>query len=460
MAKKNIGIVLQYYELRDDIPPLLNTLSNHCNVVLFAREKDLEKVNEPFEKRAIPDLPNTIPNKIWSFLYLLGGNIPQSRENYRSWCIRRIALEKSRWSKIKLRIILEVRSLLGGLINFDKYLAHLEVNCGVRTDDLDAFLAMSDVYDVNLLTCILRSDKPLFFYIYSWDHIAKHHKFSHRVEKYLTWHQGITEDLTEIHKIDPSTIIELGSTQLSLVHDHLNSANAIPKTSNKIPFVYYACTWGCRPTITQEINLIKWLAETLFEIAPDVLLVVRPYPNAKMFDQYQSLLGIENIQIENIDIKGSAVIFEKDGLTEKYRKINEAALLIHSGSTIGLEAAYFDTPVVFLAPADFDYGLPPKSPHHLLKLFQQRHLQKYMLGSSSINIVRNRRDLAATLQSILKNPDRFLEYNRELSSLMILKSRSEISSEFIEHVEEVIYKKMSSSESSSCSSTLCEDVNA
>ena len=111
---KKLGVVLQYYELRDDIPKILKALSDHWEIVLFAREQDLAKVTERFEKRPIPKAKKTIKNKLWNFLFLIAGNIPLSKFNYKSWSIRRISLEPKYLTRIKLRILLRIRLLLGG----------------------------------------------------------------------------------------------------------------------------------------------------------------------------------------------------------------------------------------------------------------------------------------------------------------------------------------------------------
>lgn len=431
---KKLGVVLQYYELRDDIPETLKALSDHWEIVLFASKQDLAKVTESFEKRPIPKAKKTIKNKLWNFLFLIAGNTPLSKFNYKSWSVRRISLEPKLITRIKLRILLRLRLLLGGCIPFDKLLEKLNLNTDVKVADIDVFLAMSDVYDVNFLACIFNADKPLLFYVYSWDHIAKHHKFSHRVSKYLTWHKGISDDLEEVHNIKRSKISELGSTQLAFMNGYLNNSSE----NKKHPFVYYGCTYGNRFAIPQEIKLIKWLSRELTKINPNISLLIRPYPNAMLFNQYEELLNQQNIIIENLDTDGDTVSFQKDSPQEKYQKISDAALFFHSGSTIGLEASYLNTPVMFLAPDDFDYGISASSPHHLLKYFQQRHLQKYLLHSFAPNVIRKKQNLPVVLKNALENPDSFLDYNRDVSGLMNLKSIDEIALEISETAERLI----------------------
>lgn len=337
--QKKLGVVLQYYELRDDIPETLKALSDHWEIVLFASKQDLAKVTESFEKRPIPQAKKTIKNKLWNFLFLVAGNIPLSKFNYKSWSARRISLEPKRSSRVKLQILLRIRLLLGGSVHFDKLLERLNLNTDVKVADIDVFLAMSDVYDVNFLACIFNAGKPLLFYIYSWDHIAKHHKFSHRVSTYLTWHKGISADLEEVHNINRSKISELGSTQLAFMNGYLNKRCKGKKNTSKETFVYFGCTFGNRFAIPQEIKLIKWLSRELAKINPTIPLLIRPYPNAMLFSQYEELLNQQNIIIENLDTDGETVRFQKDSPEEKYRKISDAALFFHSGSTIGLEAS-------------------------------------------------------------------------------------------------------------------------
>lgn len=435
---KRLGVILQYYNSRNDLPILLDHLAQHWDLVLFARKQDLDLVTSDFEKRAIPPLPRTLSNRFQKFVYQAAGNIPSSKQNYRFWNKRRIGQQKKLSAKIRLGILLQIRMLFSGLVPFDKYMSKLTLDRSTKVDDVDAFFAMSDVYDINFMAQALETNKPFVNYIYSWDHVGKYHSFSKQVSRHMTWHKGITQDLCELHKIDPAIVNEIGSTQLTIVENYI-SANGNRKTNSKqAPYVYYAGTMGYPEAITQEMNAVKFLANTMARVAPDTKLVVRPYPNSKMFSLYNELANLPGLELENVKVSGNRIEFLKDTAEEKYSKIKNASLVVHMGSTIGLEAAYFDTPVVHLAMEDFDYGIPTSSPQHISHTLAQRHLQKYMLHSQERNVVRQSDDLSSFVRDALDNPENFLKYNNELTSHIPLRSMTELAQELTDLTEQLI----------------------
>lgn len=431
--KRKLGVIVQYFHQRDDLPPLLDALSDHWELVLFAKPEEIRRIDCNFEIRPISNSP-TLWNRLWTFAYEALGNIPGSRRNFKFWNLRRIAQQTNIWKRKRQRTFLAIRQVFANTISFDFYLSKLQLVATASIDDIDIFLATTDIYDINFFNHAVRSNKPVFIYVYSWDHAGKYCRYPRRIAGYLTWNSHISEDVRELHRVPSDVFLELGSTQLAIVAEY-KSRSPISKRLVEHRYVYYAATMGYPEAVEQEIRVIQWLASTLLAIAPDITLRIRPYPNAKVFRPYRSLTKLKNVEIENAVISEDSVVFQRDSIDEKYKKIEDAELFIHMGSTIGLEASYFNTPVIHLAPSDFDYGYPLNSHCHLRHTLDQRHLQRYMLSVDFPNVVKLSGQLETVLTMGIREPESLLNYNRLLSGMTPLKSFGELGSELTRLIE-------------------------
>jgi len=427
-----MGFIVQYYNDRDDLPELLAALENEWVVVLFARADDLARIDTKLEKRVLPEPSKGLWNRLVNVMYSMAGNIPTSYRTFRFWHFRRMARAESSLVQFFRKAQLACRILSGGPFSFDRYLRTITLNRSVALDDIDIIFAMTDVYDVNVLAQITESDKPFLNYVYSWDHAGKYTRFSKKNTRYLVWHDGIKDDLTELHGIDAKNINVIGSTQLAILDDYIINTDIADKPIQKEPYVYYAGTMGYPEATEQELRAVKFLAHVLKTVAPETKLLFRPYPNVKMISQYRELSNLKNVELENIVISEGSVTFVRDRPEDKYSKIEEAALFVHMGSTIGLEAAYLNTPVLYLVMDDFDYGYPANSVHHIRNTFSQRHLEKYFLSSETSNVIRSSGDLAEVLKTGIENPKILMSYNKEITAAIPLASIQRIAARISE----------------------------
>ena len=417
-----LGIVVQYFDFRNDVRQLIEKLSQDYEVILYAREEDLQKIDVKYPVRVIRAYNRTPRNRLWNLLYALFGNLPASKTNYYRWKRRRLDTYARRLTKLRERALLLLSIRLPSLIDFDTYLRGLDFDDRTEIDDIDVFFSFTDVYDTYFLAHLRSEKKAIVTYVYSWDHAAKYHRFSRTADTYLTWNDHIEEDLTSLHGIDPRNITSIGSSQFAYIEEYKRQTASERAPVYDFEYVYFGAAAGYLRVAEQEVQVVKILAETLHDIDPSVKLVVRPYPLVGDQALYDALELLPNVLFDRYREEGATRIFTDESIFEKFNKIKHAKAFVHIGSTMGLEASYFDTPVIHLDLQDVDFGVDEEDNSYVGHLVHSYHGEKYMLLNEHPNVVTELGDLRGVLETALTEPGQLLAYNRKLASKTELRS--------------------------------------
>jgi hypothetical protein len=421
-----VGIVIQHYDARNDVRELIDYLENSDEVVLFGSCQALREISTPSEKRAFRQHIR-IRDLFWLQAWNLFGELPASRNNFLITELFKLA----GLSPVRRRIAglrLKLRLMLPSLISFDFLLDRLGGSDTTLVEDIDRFLVITEVSSSPFLSGVLRAGIPVDAYVYSWDHACKHATFSKRIDRWLVWHEGIAQDLVELQRVPSDRIRVVGATQLAYVHEYL-SRPELRERRIDAAYMYYGCGVGIIEMAGQEARLIEMLAETLQRVAPDVRLLVRPYPMLADTDFFRALRDRPNVRFDEDYREGrSDRSLTRDSIFERLNHQEHALAFLHCGTTMGLEGAYLRPPVLFLDLQDVDYGLPRSHPLHLSRFTSQYHNQRYMTGEASPNVIRDLTSLENCLAGICAGSEDYSAYNHRLARLMPLRSLSEVAS--------------------------------
>ena len=154
---------------------------------------------------------------------------------------------------------------------------------------------------------------------------------------------------------------------------------------------------------------------------------------------YNDLDGLRNVIVDREfrESTDGLIMTEKE-INLKYTKIRSAKGLIHVGTTIGFEAAYFDTPVLQIgSSADFECSVEQKDPLHLDRFIEAYQVNKYLLLGSYPNVVDNLVELEAAMRGCLENPVDYLAYNHAVRSQVPVQSLETISHNIVQALENV-----------------------
>ena len=422
--RPRLGIVIQHYDARNDVRELVALLAREHDVVLFGAAHKLAPVDCRWEKRAFRQRPR-VPHRLWQQLFNLFGELPASRDNYLvTELFKLAALPPARRRLATLR--LRLRLLLPTLVSFDALLDHLRGLDTTPVADIDRFLIITELSSPAFLARVLAAGIPADAYVYSWDHACKHASFSRRIRRWLVWHAGIAEDLTRLQGIPAERIEVVGATQLAYIHEYLGHP-ALRQRRLDRRYVYYGCGVGHAGMARQEAAVIGLVADALAAVAPDVLLLVRPYPMLADIDCFRALRTRPNVRFDEDYRHG-----RKDrSLTREdiFRRLclqEHAAAFLHCGTTMGLEGAYLGAPVLFLDLQDAPNLLPRAHPLSLHRFVHQYQNERYMQLPGYPNVITRTADLGPRLAALLANPAPFRAYGAALAAPMRLSSLGEV----------------------------------
>lgn len=405
---KKIGIVAQYLTSRNDIREVIERLARQNEVFLFLRKNDNNIFIPGATNRVITDRRKTITNEILTRLFYLFGKLPRSRNNY--YITESFKIANTRTSaifKAEKKLLLFLSRFLPKIISYDRYLNWLDCSDTTPVNDIDVFLCFTEIYDDFLFSHLLRKQKKVFVYVYSWDHPCKMTKFSHRVYKYLVWNEGLKQDMIELQAMQAQQVEVLGASQLAYIAEFKEVEHEYDKPF-AFDYFYFGCATGTAPLVRQEVEIIKQLAEEMGRIAPDLKLVVRPYPFLGAWELYSPLERYKNIYFDN-DYRENKHSFALDRkrIYEKFVKIKYAKGFIHLGTTMGFEAAYFNTPVL-----QINFDVPDKGTLSIHGFIHQYQNDKYLISGDFPNILSNKEQAITVLKGIKENKDQFVLYNK------------------------------------------------
>lgn len=422
-----LGIVVEYYSFRADVRHLLEALSHHFEVVVFAEEAEAAEIALRHETRTISVHRRSVRKSIVDLLYLLFGNRPGTEHHYK-WRRRNLASNRTGAGR-RARWLLEIGRRMPRLFGFDTYLELLRGETDTTIGDIDVFLNFSNVSNPVFLSAVVREKRPIFTYVYSWDHPGKYRRFLTSGAHYLTWNEGLREDLTLLHQIDTAHVTPIGSSQFTFIQEYLTELSERPRMLD-FPYVYFGAAAGYVGVAQQELTLVRLVSEALEEVAPEVTLVVRPYPVVRDWSIYDSLRSLPNVLVESYGRSAGLGPDSDQVVWEKLNKLQHALAFVHIGTTMGLEASYLGTPVIHLDLRDVEFESSPRDPNAISHLIHTYHGEKYMLKEQFPNVVRSRRQLRDALEASIREPTSMLGYGQSLAAETPLKNLDELAKEF------------------------------
>lgn len=389
-----IGIVIHFFDFRNDVRELIHALlqDGHNVVVFYKADQRQQIMNHPIagaEYREIKEQYRSWRNRIWEYLFLFFKKIPKSRNNYFL-----MELFKITNSPLRKRISISdaalwVQKLGINFIHYDTLLKNLKPTRKTDFSDIDKLFAFTEFPCDYLAARLVQDNIPFQVYVYSWDHPCKHTRFS-KFFKYITWSDATKDDLVHLQGIAEKNIRVIGSTQFVSIYNYIHEDKS---KSSPYPYqyLYYCCAIGIRSLVVDEILVIIEILKLLERKYPQIKLVVRPYPLVGATEIYEDLKKYSNIVFDDEFMKNNRR-GSKDMLFAKFVAMENALAVLHTGSTIGLEASFLRSPSLLI-----DFGYSSKKGISLYNFIHQHQNDKYL--TSTGNVVKSISDLDALISS-------------------------------------------------------------
>lgn len=426
-----IGVVVHFFDFRNDVRQWIEALAKLHTLVLFVREEDEQAVrlmvSADMEIRLIKERKSSLWNRFWELAFRFLGKLPESLQNFYLMESFKISVINSPEKARKATRLLQFSMGLPRMLSYDGFIQNLDFKGQTDISEIDQFVFFTELSDNYFISRLIKTGKSPIVYVYSWDHPCKHLRFSKRL-RYLVWHEGIRDDLHELQHIPKENIRIFGATQMGYVERWLQIKDQLVNPF-PYPYVYFGCAIGVPPIVPDELKIVRKVAEVMAAVVPDWKLVVRPYPVMKDWSAYEALRTIPNLILDDgfRSKKSADISTGEDFIMEKFSKIHYSQAFFHLGTTLGIEASYTKAPSVLLDIKEFNEDGAILSLKNFIHQYQN---DKYIHLTDFPNVVESLDELKACLSKLRDQPEIFQSYNQIVSSDIPPKSFKDLASEF------------------------------
>lgn len=425
MLRNKIGFILNFIDFRNDIREIILRISNKKSVVIFVKKKNLKLTNELFKENLNIEIREfheneLILNNIYKKIFNWFGIIAKSKKNFFLMKYFLIINEKFFLKKLKNIILFNISRFFPRFISYDTFLNLINSHYNEIVADIGEFFFITKVESDEFLSYLIKKKFKVTSYVYSWDHPAKHNSFSKRIN-YLVWNDWIKDDLTYLQNIKKEKIKIIGSTQFCYIYDYIKNYNTQKPIIN-YDYLYFGCAVGIPQIAKQEVEIIINLSKIIKKNNINLKILVRPYPVLENWSIYEKLNFYDNIVVEK-DFRNINLSIKKDKILEKYNKIKFAAGFLHLGTTLGIEACFFDSPSIII---DFGYNFNNDF-MNIKNTIHQYQNYKYVI-KNNFNYFDNEKKFLNFIMS--NNKKKYLDFNLKTRKSFNLKSFDKIAEEF------------------------------
>jgi hypothetical protein len=217
------------------------------------------------------------------------------------------------------------------------------------------------VQDACLLHAAVQRRIPVVAAIMSWDNLSSKGLVNPRPDHVLVWSDHMRQEAIDIQGIPPERIIETGS----LVHDSFATASRYGSRAENLRhlgldpqrrLIFYGTNHaGAFPDEVEVVKrIVRWVEDDALGTPCQLWVRLHPQavsgPFAVAAEPYRSLASAR-VKIEFPPLFDSNLLwdFPKSDLEHLVRVLRDADVVINMGSTLALDAAILDRPVIGIA---------------------------------------------------------------------------------------------------------------
>ena len=297
-----------------------------------------------------------------------------------------------------------------------------------------------------ILSAAERLNIKKVFYILSWDNITSKGAFPVLGDHYLTWGQIMNEELAEYYNVKKENIFTTGVTHFD-IHHQVKTNPDLKKWMEPLglnvqkPYIFF--TLSSSYYCPDEIEIIEWLAKNIESgsYGKDMQLVLRPHMhNFKegLSDETwkNRLMSLQSakVGIDFPDMNNSLLTWfmKQDDMYKLSNLLNGASINLNSGSTIALEAAMLDKPVI----------LPLFETHELPGWLSVKRLKNYihlkkLIDLNGVEVVDSFDALDNAIKKYINNPDLGSKERAHAVIQECFKNDGRSTERFVDHINKI-----------------------
>jgi hypothetical protein len=251
---------------------------------------------------------------------------------------------------------------------------------------------------------------PTLAYIPSWDNITTKNRLVYKYDGYIVWSEQTKKELHEFYPATrsmPVYIVGAPQFDIFLQEKFYQSREEFCKQQKldpNLPIIVYAL--GSPNFLQEHHGAIELAKQVVKGELGKVQMVVRPHPihdNAEMEDVFKRFEPMVQLQkTPNAGITLNERSQDKNQIIEWINTFRHADVVINLSSTVTVDAAIFDKPIVNL---DFD-PQPSRADQELIKDINHKwnHF-KPIAESDGVWLVNDFDEMKHAVRTYLKNPN-------------------------------------------------------
>ena len=287
---------------------------------------------------------------------------------------------------------------------FDKYNPDLAVVTRVLNYSMDyPVLRMASKKGVPVISCVS-----------SWDNLTSKGFFPFSIESLVVWNEILSSEAQDLFFFPKKDIFISGIPRYDLFfrREGFDTKENVFKRFGLDPdkkLILYGT--GSKTTgrtkidpVTPEPEIVEFIADSIDngQIKGPAQLLVRLHPQANP-DHYKRLEGRENVvvHIPGRDVSFQDRLFSKRDDVEYAESLLYSDLIINFGSTVSIDAAVFDRPIICV---NFDFRGKRPYRYSMTRLYEFDHYRK-LVELGGIRLPKSREELVGDINAYLENPD-------------------------------------------------------
>ena len=286
---------------------------------------------------------------------------------------------------------------------FDKYKPDLVIVTRVLNYSLDyPILRMADKKKVPIIACVS-----------SWDNLTSKGFFPFSIKSLVVWNTILANEAMDLFFFPKKDIFISGIPRYDLFfrregfQSRETFFEAFKLDPNKKLILYGtgSKTTGRTPLdeTTPEPEIVGFIADAMNnnQLSHPSQMLVRLHPQANP-DHYKFLYDKENVtvHIPGRDVSFQDRLFSKNDDIEYAESLLHSDLIINFGSTVSIDAAVFDKPIICV---NFDFRGERPYKYSMTRLYDFDHYKK-LVDLGGIRLSKSREDLISDINRYLMDP--------------------------------------------------------
>lgn len=305
-----------------------------------------------------------------------------------------------------------------------------------------------DPAEAIILNSARRNGITRIMYILSWDNITSKGIFPELADYYLTWGDIMNEELVEYYDVPRDRLFLTGVTHFD-VHAYVKASVGFQEKylrdlGLRIDHPYILFTMSSVHIVPYELDIIEWLAN---EIANDAFgerlqMIVRPHmvnfaeskSDVSWKDRLMSLRN-DRVAVDFPDVDNTLLEWysSKEDMLKLSSLIKGAFICINSGSTIAIEAVFFDKPVILTL---FDLRVVPDW-CSAKRIECYIHIKK-LIESGACQVARSLDEFDRELKAALANPGSRTQERQSAVQSFCYKADGLSTDRLITHISDIV----------------------